>query len=258
MGSGASFLPHKGRMGPPRAAPGANAGFVRRASGKERPGGSGAAASTESPRSRGCSCMEPLNPGRARRALSGRSWRAQVAFGEELLLVLIRAWGERCSKSLGSSGSLCSKKARKAAVLGKEHWGEGNCRELFGSPTEALCSVQGQSCSSCQLLWLWNKWNSAADVGWAMAPGEEGQCEGLDSAEHVRFLSAQPELPPGSVPTPDLSGAVSCSGLAPGAHGVQPLPHTAVGEGNVSGGTAWEALRRFLPGGAFCNSSFRL
>lgn len=77
MGSGASFLPHKGRMGPPRAAPGVNAGFVRRASGRDRPGDCGAAASTATPWSRGCSCMEPLSPGKRRGTLSGTSWRAQ-------------------------------------------------------------------------------------------------------------------------------------------------------------------------------------
>lgn len=44
-----------------------------------------------------------------------------------------------------------------------------------------------------------------------MAPGEEGQREGPDSPKHVQSLSARPELPLGSVPTPDL-----CRCPAPG------------------------------------------
>lgn len=44
------------------------------------------------------------------------------------------------------------------------------------------------------------EFNSAS---WGMAPGEEGQHEGPDSAGHVRFLSAPAELPEPSVPTPE-------------------------------------------------------
>lgn len=104
MGSGASFLPHKGRMRPPRAAPGVNAGFVRRASGRDGAGGSGAAAPTATPLQPGLLLQRgvksggsggvrghgegpcPADPGEL-----GLLFAAVAGVG--LGLVLIRAWG---------------------------------------------------------------------------------------------------------------------------------------------------------------------
>lgn len=168
MGSGASFLPHKGRMRPPRAAPGVNAGFVRRASGRDGAGGSGAAAPTATPlqpglllqrgvKSRGSGGVRghgegpcPADPGEL-----GLLFAAVAGVG--LGLVLIRAWGGDAPNPWEVQDPSVSLKRKHGKQLSWESSAGGkgivgNCS--FGSPTEALCSVQGQSCSSCKLLWL--------------------------------------------------------------------------------------------------------
>lgn len=168
MGSGASFLPHKGRMRPPRAAPGVNAGFVRRASGRDGAGGSGAAAPTATPLQPGLLLQRGVKSGGSggvrgtwRRTLSGRSWRARVA-----LCGCGRSGAGPCADpGVGDDASNPWEVQDPSVSLKRKHgkqlsWESsaggkgivGNCS--FGSPTEALCSVQGQSCSSCKLLWL--------------------------------------------------------------------------------------------------------
>lgn len=106
------------------------------------------------PRSPGCSCMELLNRGRngegpcpADPGEPRLIWRGPCADPGRARMML-RIPG-KCRILL------CHlKENTENSCPGKAALGEGNCGELFGSPTESLCSVQGQSCSSCKLLWL--------------------------------------------------------------------------------------------------------
>lgn len=120
-------------------------------------------------------------------------------------------WGERCSESLGSSGSFCftSEKTRKQLSWESSTGGKGivgNC----SVPPQRLCCVQSRGRAAARVNCCGCEINGILLPELGMAPGE-----GLDCAGHVQSLSARPELPLGSVPTPALSRAQMYKGSNP-------------------------------------------